>query len=65
MYAGYILTYVCYLVVAPSWWNLAVYSAAWALFIVRISAEERVLSANPQYRTYMTSVRYRLLPGVF
>ena len=65
MYVGYMLTHVGFLVVAPTWWNLSVYSAAWALFIVRIFAEERVLSANPQYRTYMTSVRYRLLPGVF
>ena len=65
MYTGYILTYVGYLVVAPSWWNLAIYSVACALFMVRIVAEERVLSANPLYRDYMTGVRYRLLPGVF
>lgn len=65
MYAGYIMTHIGFLLIAPSWWNLAVYIAAWALIIVRISAEERVLSANPQYRDYMTGVRYRFLPGVF
>lgn len=65
MYAGYIMTHIGFLLIAPSWWNLAVYIAAWVLIIVRISAEERVLSANPQYRDYMTGVRYRFLPGVF
>lgn len=65
MYAGYILTHVGYLLVAPSWWNLAVYCVAWALFVPRIFAEERVLQANAQYRDYMAHVRYRLLPGVF
>ena len=65
MYAGYMLTHIGYLLVAPSWWNLAIYSAAWALFIARIFAEERVLSGNPQYRSYMDGVRHRLLPSVF
>lgn len=64
MYAGYIMTHVGFLIVAPSAWNLLVYSAAWALMILRIFAEERVLSANPDYRAYMARVRYRLLPGI-
>ncbi len=65
MYAGYIMTHVGFLIVAPSSWNLAVYSAAWALMMLRIVAEERVLGANPEYRAYMQRIRYRLLPGVF
>lgn len=64
MYAGYIMTHVGFLVMAPSSWNLAVYSAAWALMILRIFAEERVLGANPEYRAYMQGTRYRLLPGI-
>jgi len=65
MYAGYILTHIGYLLVAPSWWNLAVYCVAWPLLIARIFAEERVLGANPQYQDYAASARYRLVPGVF
>ena len=65
MYLGYIVSHIGFLIVAPTLWNLAVYLAAWTLMIARVFAEERVLSANPDYRSYMTRVRYRFLPGVF
>jgi len=65
MYAGYMLTHVGFLLIAPSLWNLMVYLAAWPLFIARIYAEERVLSANPEYRAYKERVRYRVMAGVF
>lgn len=65
MYAGYMLTHIGYLFVAPSAWNLAVYAGAWAFLIARIYAEERVLSEDPEYREFKSRVRFRLLPGVF
>lgn len=65
MYAGYMLTHIGFLMVAPSWWNLGLYCAVWALFIARISAEEGVLGANPEYRAYKVNVRYRLVPGLY
>ena len=65
MYAGYILTHIGFLLASPSWWNLGVYVMAWSFLIARIFAEEKVLSANPDYQGYMTGVSYRLLPGVF
>lgn len=65
MYAGYALSHVGYLLVAPTLWNFAVYAVAWSLFAARIAAEERVLGADIQYRTYKDRVRYRVVPGLF
>lgn len=65
MYAGYMLSHVGFLLVAPSLWNVMIYAAAWPLFIARMFAEERVLSANPEYLAYKDQVRYRVLAGVF
>ena len=65
MYIGYITAHIGYLLIAPSWWNLAVYAAAWPLLVARIFAEERLLQHNPEYQQYSTRVRYRLIPLVF
>jgi protein-S-isoprenylcysteine O-methyltransferase Ste14 len=65
MYAGYMLTHVGFLLVAPSFWNLAVYAVAWAFLVARIYAEEKVLGEDPAYRALKERVRFRLLPGVF
>jgi len=65
MYAGYILSHVGFLLVAPSLWNLIIYLAAWSLFIARMFAEERVISENPEYQVYKEQVPYRVLAGVF
>ncbi len=65
MYAGYMLTHIGFLLVAPSLWNAAIYAAAWALLIARIHAEEQVLGEDPAYRDFKMRVRYRLLPGIF
>jgi len=35
------------------------------LQVLRIQAEERVLRADPSYRSFAEQVRYRLLPGVY
>ena len=65
MYAGYMLSHVGFLLVAPSPWNAAIYAAVWMLLIARIYAEERVLSEDPEYQAFKSRVRYRLLPGIF
>ena len=39
--------------------------AGWASLLYRIRAEDRVLSADSQWRAYAAAVRYRLLPGVW
>lgn len=65
MYAGYMVCHVGYLLAAPSVWNLLVYAALWSLLIARINAEERLLIDDPRYGEYASSVRYKLVPGVY
>ncbi len=57
MYAGYAVVHmgVMILMFAIGWWAQ----------ILRILAEERLLSQDPEYAAYMTKVRWRLIPGVF
>jgi len=43
----------------------AVGGVAAALQVARVLAEERLLRADPAYRSYARAVPYRLLPGVF
>lgn len=65
MYSGYFLVNGGMLMVNFSAWNLAV-MAAWTMFqLMRIEAEERLLSADPSYRSLMERVRYRLVPGLY
>ena len=65
MYAGYITTQFAFLLANPTAWNLAVYLAAWSAQLLRIQAEERVLSQDAAYRAYSASVPWRLAPGVY
>ncbi|MEO9968257.1 MAG: isoprenylcysteine carboxylmethyltransferase family protein [Hyphomonadaceae bacterium] len=65
MYAGYMISHVGYLLLAPSFWNLAVYVFGWAFLVARIYAEERILSEDSDYRSFKENVRYRLVPGAF
>lgn len=65
MYAGYMIAHVGFLLLAPSWTNLAIYGAVWALLVARINAEEAMLSADDAYRQFQARVRFRLAPGVY
>jgi protein-S-isoprenylcysteine O-methyltransferase Ste14 len=65
MYAGYIVVYLGFLLSNPLIWNLVVVGADIALIVLRIMAEERVLTADKDYERYQGAVRYRLLRGVF
>jgi protein-S-isoprenylcysteine O-methyltransferase Ste14 len=65
IYAGYVLTQLAFLGVHPNLWNLAIYAAAFAAQCFRIRAEERLLSADPAYRSFMQTTRWRLLPFIF
>ena len=65
MYAGYLLSHVAFLLVNPTWRNVAAYAVCYALQFPRLIAEERWLAQDPAYRDYQTHVKYRLIPGVF
>lgn len=65
MYLGYMISHVGYVLIAPSFWNIAVYAVCWIFLALRVRYEEAFLSADPAYRAFMEKVRYRLVPGVY
>lgn len=65
MYFGYVVTQLGFILYNPTAWNLAIYTAALALQVLRVSAEEAILFEDTKYRVYAGHVRYRLIPGVF
>lgn len=65
MYLGYFLTHLGFLIAGPTWWNLAVYAATYVLQVARVVAEERLLMADPAYRSYAATTKYRLIPLLF
>lgn len=65
IYASYLVGHAGFLILNPSLWNLGVYAFATSLQIARLLREERLLCESAEYQSYTTSVRYRLIPGVF
>jgi protein-S-isoprenylcysteine O-methyltransferase Ste14 len=65
MYAGYILVYLGFFLVNPLAWNACILLLTVALMVYRVLAEERVLKRDRDYSDFMTSVRFRLAPGLF
>ncbi|MFX1716239.1 methyltransferase family protein [Paraburkholderia sp. A1RO-5L] len=65
MYFGYFITDVGFFLVNFGVQNMVVYLVQFALQVVRIVREERLLSADAQYRDYKARVRYRVIPGLF
>lgn len=65
VYASYLLGHVAFWLTNPTMWNLGVYVVAMGLQVMRILAEEGILSRDQAYVDYKQVVRYRLVPGVF
>ena len=65
MYAGYLVVHIGQLLLFPSLMNLLVYGIGWWAQILRLLAEERLLSQDPAYVAYRAKVRWRLVPGLF
>ncbi len=65
IYACYVVLQFGYLLQSLSLRNLLVVLAASACNAGRAMAEERVLAMNPEHAVYRSSVRWRLLPGLW
>ncbi len=65
MYAGYLVIHLSVMILMFMPINLVIYIIGWWAQILRLKAEERVLSEDPKYRAYLEQVRWRLIPGVF
>lgn len=65
MYAGYMLTSLGFLLYNFSLWNICTIFSAWFVQILRIQAEEKMLSTDPQWSLWSKQVRWKLLPFVY
>lgn len=65
IYTGYLLTHIAFLVAHPTPWNVAIVLIADGALVARALIEERVLSADADYRSYCRRVGWHLVPGVF
>jgi protein-S-isoprenylcysteine O-methyltransferase Ste14 len=53
-------------VIANLWWfNISVFIAVTLFQVLRIAAEERILTETSEYASYKERVRWRLLPGIY
>jgi len=65
IYTGYLITHIAFLIAQPTPLNLAIVVVADGALIARALIEERVLSADADYRSYCQRVAWHLVPGVF
>jgi protein-S-isoprenylcysteine O-methyltransferase Ste14 len=65
LYLSYVIAFLGYVINHPTDWNIGVYAAAVALWVLRLLAEERFLLKDPAYQEYAGRVRSRLVPGLF
>ena len=65
MYLSYVIADIGYNLQEWNFVTLLLVLAGWASLVYRIQAEERILSQHPNWTAFVTSVRYRLVPGVW
>ena len=65
MYLAYMIGDVGYNLQEWNFGTVMLVMAGWVSLVYRIHAEERILSQDPRWRTYVSLVRYRLLPGIW
>jgi protein-S-isoprenylcysteine O-methyltransferase Ste14 len=65
LYASYIIMDMGLIISYPSQWNLCLALFGVTLFVWRIHYEEVLLQNLIEYRSYTTSVRFRLMPLVY
>ncbi|MBS0417232.1 MAG: isoprenylcysteine carboxyl methyltransferase [Proteobacteria bacterium] len=65
IYAGYFISFAAYVTQNPTGYNAALYAVFVCLELLRVAAEERVLSGDPEYVSYARSTRWRVVPFVY
>jgi protein-S-isoprenylcysteine O-methyltransferase Ste14 len=65
MYLAYVLADIGYNLQEWNFGTALLVVAGWASLFYRIRAEERILSHDAGWSTYVALVRYRLLPGIW
>lgn len=64
-YLAYMLSDIGYNLFEWNYGTALLVMAGWASLIYRLRVEERILSEDAGWATYVASVRYRLLPGLW
>ncbi|MGE0598268.1 MAG: isoprenylcysteine carboxylmethyltransferase family protein [Dehalococcoidia bacterium] len=64
VYFAHAVTQVGFIIANPWWPNVALFATICVFQVLRIRAEERVLSATSDYDQYRAVVRWRLIPGL-
>jgi protein-S-isoprenylcysteine O-methyltransferase Ste14 len=65
MYLAYVIADIGYNLQEWNFGTTLLVMAGWASLLYRILAEERILSQDAHWSAYASSVRYRLLPGIW
>jgi protein-S-isoprenylcysteine O-methyltransferase Ste14 len=65
IYAGYFLSFGAFIIQNTTVANAVIYILFVLLELMRIGAEERVLSQDPDYVAYARTTRWRVLPFVY
>jgi protein-S-isoprenylcysteine O-methyltransferase Ste14 len=65
MYLAYMLADIGYNLQEWNFGTALMVMAGWASLLYRVQAEERVLSQDAGWSTYVALVRYRILPGLW
>ncbi len=65
IYLGYLITHVGFVIANAAPWNVAVLAAADVALLFRAVREEQTLGLDPEYRSYMQRVHWRVVPNVF
>lgn len=64
IYLGYLIGHIGFIFASFSWTNLMLFSFLYFFQGLRIAEEEKLLSDDPAYKTYMQRTKYRLIPGI-
>lgn len=65
IYLGYLITHIAFVAAHPTLWNLMLLGIADLAQMARAVCEEQTLAQDERYRAYQTTVRWRVVPGVF
>jgi len=65
IYIGYLLTHGAFVLSHVDPWNVCMVVTSDAMLLVRAVYEERTLRRDPEYVSYCSRVRWRMVPGVF
>lgn len=65
LYFSYLVTQVGYILNNRSILNVVVFAVGIGFQVIRIRYEEKLLSTDPAYQSYMGTVRWHLVPGVW